>query len=315
MLGVAALVAAAQADGSSTIQQRIAAARAESSRLAADAQAKQGAMDAAAAQAMSAQRSERRLSALLDRGRSREAVLRGRAETARDRLKTARLRLARARKLLAERLVAIYKGGEPDATTIVLQADGFDDLATRAEYLRAIQSADTRLAERVRGTRDEVQRLLGRVTALTREAAEENRRLAMARDRIAGVRARADARAASLDRARAGHQRSLATLRSRISGWTSELQRLRSLSRTRARSEVGRWLGDFAIPKSIVMCESGGNYDAVNPTSGAGGAYQIMPDTWKLYGGKGRPQDAPKSQQDRIARKVWQNQGRGAWSC
>ncbi len=35
------------------------------------------------------------------------------------------------------------------------------------------------------------------------------------------------------------------------------------------------------------MCESGGDYGAVNPSSGAGGAYQILPSTWALYGGKG----------------------------
>ena len=37
------------------------------------------------------------------------------------------------------------------------------------------------------------------------------------------------------------------------------------------------------------MCESGGNYSALNPSSGAGGAYQILPSTWELYGGKGEP--------------------------
>ena len=49
------------------------------------------------------------------------------------------------------------------------------------------------------------------------------------------------------------------------------------------------------------MCESGGNYGAVNPSSGAGGAYQILPSTWELYGGQGEPQDAPKAEQDSIA--------------
>ena len=40
------------------------------------------------------------------------------------------------------------------------------------------------------------------------------------------------------------------------------------------------------------MCESGGNFEAVNPSSGAGGAYQILPSTWELYGGEGDPEDA-----------------------
>jgi muramidase (phage lysozyme) len=63
------------------------------------------------------------------------------------------------------------------------------------------------------------------------------------------------------------------------------------------------------------MCESGGNYSAVNPSSGAGGAYQILPSTWELYGGQGEPQNAPKAEQDRIAAEIWADSGPSAWVC
>ncbi len=83
-----------------------------------------------------------------------------------------------------------------------------------------------------------------------------------------------------------------------------------------AEAPVGRWLGGpYSIPSYIVMCESGGNYGAVNPSSGAGGAYQILPSTWRLYGGQGSPQDASKSEQDSIAAKIWAASGSGAWVC
>ena len=51
------------------------------------------------------------------------------------------------------------------------------------------------------------------------------------------------------------------------------------------------------------MCESGGNFGAVNPSSGAGGAYQILPSTWRLYGGSGSPQSASpqRAELDRLA--------------
>ena len=74
-------------------------------------------------------------------------------------------------------------------------------------------------------------------------------------------------------------------------------------------------MGDYAIPNAIVMCESGGNYDAVNPSSGAGGAYQILPSTWDLYGGSGKPQDASQSQQDDIASQIWADSRGPAWVC
>jgi hypothetical protein len=73
--------------------------------------------------------------------------------------------------------------------------------------------------------------------------------------------------------------------------------------------------GPYSIPTYIVMCESGGNYHALNPSSGAGGAYQILPSTWASYGGQGAPQDASKEEQDRIAAEIWADSGPSAWSC
>ena len=75
------------------------------------------------------------------------------------------------------------------------------------------------------------------------------------------------------------------------------------------------WFGDWAIPESIVMCESGGNFEAVNPTSGAGGAYQILPSTWELYGGEGDPEDASPAEQTEIAAQIWADSGAAAWVC
>jgi len=73
--------------------------------------------------------------------------------------------------------------------------------------------------------------------------------------------------------------------------------------------------GGYAVPAGIVSCESGGNYSAVNPSSGAGGAYQILPSTWRAYGGQGLPQDASPAEQGRIAGEIYANQGASAWSC
>ena len=74
--------------------------------------------------------------------------------------------------------------------------------------------------------------------------------------------------------------------------------------------------GRYAIPSYIVQCESQGNYHAVNSSgSGAGGAYQIKPATWRAYGGTGLPQNAPKSEQDAVAKRIYQSQGTAPWAC
>jgi peptidoglycan hydrolase-like protein with peptidoglycan-binding domain len=73
--------------------------------------------------------------------------------------------------------------------------------------------------------------------------------------------------------------------------------------------------GGYSIPSSIVQCESGGDYSAVNASSGAGGAYQILPSTWQAYGGQGLPQDASPAEQSQIAAEIYARQGPSAWSC
>jgi muramidase (phage lysozyme) len=59
--------------------------------------------------------------------------------------------------------------------------------------------------------------------------------------------------------------------------------------------------------------ESGGDWHALNSESGAGGEYQITPETWASYGGQGSPQDASPEEQTRIAERVYAGQGAHAW--
>ncbi len=72
--------------------------------------------------------------------------------------------------------------------------------------------------------------------------------------------------------------------------------------------------GGYSIPSYIVECESGGDYSARNP-SGAGGAYQMMPETFHAYGGSGDPASASKSEQDRVAARIYAAEGASPWSC
>jgi hypothetical protein len=70
--------------------------------------------------------------------------------------------------------------------------------------------------------------------------------------------------------------------------------------------------GKWAIPTYIVMCESGGDYGAVNSSSGARGAYQLMPSTYYANGGDGSWSPAD---QDRVAARVYASQGAAPWVC
>jgi septal ring factor EnvC (AmiA/AmiB activator) len=318
LLACAALAfpaALAHAQSIDELNSRIASAHDQADAIGAEIQAATEQLRAAQEQAIAAAAREAQLSAVLERGERREAKLEAAVAQARDQLVAARAELRRSLNTLSARLVEIYRGGMPDTTTLLLEADGFDDLATRAEYLHRIEQADAGLVQRVRFLRDAVATRLASVEQAERRAQAFNERIAAARDQIAAVRANAEAQAAALADARARRQAALDSLQSQVSGWTSQVQRLERISAQQAQQEVAGWFGDWAIPEAIVMCESGGNFGAVNPSSGAGGAYQILPSTWELYGGHGDPEDASPAEQSQIAAQIWADSGAGAWEC
>jgi septal ring factor EnvC (AmiA/AmiB activator) len=297
------------------LNSQIADAKQQAEALGAQVQQTSEQLAAAQSEAIAAARREAQLSAVLAAGQERERQLEAAVAEAKDHLAAARDQLQGALNALSQRLVDIYRDDMPDTTSLLLDSDGFDDLATRAEYLTRIEEADAALVHNVRTMRDAVRIRLGEVEDAQARAHAFNVRIATARDQIAAVRANAEARAAELASLRAQRQAQIETLQSRVAGWTERVQHLEAVSAAQASQQVGDWLGDYVIPESIVMCESGGNWEAVNPSSGAGGAYQILPSTWELYGGEGLPQNASPEQQSEIAAQIWADSGSAAWEC
>jgi hypothetical protein len=73
---------------------------------------------------------------------------------------------------------------------------------------------------------------------------------------------------------------------------------------------------NHVAPGGIAACirkyESGGNYRALNPSSGASGAYQFMDATWQSVTGlSGKAMNYSPAQQDAAFWKLWNN-GKGA---
>jgi peptidoglycan hydrolase CwlO-like protein len=308
--------ASARAADVDVLRERVETARVEAGDLGAEIRSTQERVLAAEGRADDAAAREERLSSLLATGRERAARLEAKVERTQRRLDAERRRLRRARRALAERLVSIYMSGAPSTASVVLASGDFEELATRTEYLERIEDSDTQLAARVEEVRDAVRRGLERVADLKARVDAYNERLAAARSEIAAVRAEAESAAAELASLSAAREAALAELKSKIGGWVEEIEAAEAASRAAAEETVGRWLGGpYSIPTYIVMCESGGNYSALNPSSGAGGAYQILPSTWEMYGGQGAPHEAPKAEQDRIAAEIWADSGGSAWVC
>jgi septal ring factor EnvC (AmiA/AmiB activator) len=309
-------VASARAADVGDLQAKVNRAQGEAAALGDKIRAAQEQLGAAEVEAAAAARRERKLSTLLAGGRERAAQLTAEVVATERRLRTEKRRLRRARRALAQRLIAIYRSGAPSTASVVLASGDMDELAIRTEYLERIEDSNTELAARVEQVRNTVRGGLRRVAALKARVDAYNERLAAARAVIAAVRGEAEAAAARLQSLSAARSAALSTLKSRIGEWVSDIEEAEAASRAAAEETVGRWLGGpYSIPAYIVMCESGGDYSALNPSSGAGGAYQILPSTWALYGGKGAPHEAPKGEQDRIAAEIWADSGAGAWVC
>ena len=259
------------------------------------------------------------LNAQVQTQEARSAQLTKQLDVAEQQLDALRGQYAASVKVLDRRLVDIYESDPPDYVTVLLNSNGFDDLSTRADYLQALHNADMRIADRVASLRDQMATHTHQVADLKQQSDAEAQQLTSAKQSFVASQQAANQGAAAVAQARAGTQASL----SDAQGQVAQLEQQKAAQQASAASgSLGSGSGNpaylggpYSIPTYIVMCESGGNYHALNASSGAGGAYQILPSTWAAYGGHGAPQDAPKAEQDRIAAEIWRDSGPSAWSC
>jgi murein DD-endopeptidase MepM/ murein hydrolase activator NlpD len=168
----------------------------------------------------------------LDRQKNVLLEVRDRLEAARDRLARLRSELATARRLLAQRLVEIYKSDTPDALTVVLEADGFEDLLERTEFLERISDQDREITDRVRGLRDQAQDQAVELADLEQREQLAAERILRERDQIASAQNQLLTSRDQLASARADRRGALAQVRDQKS---RALEDLASLEAEQAR--------------------------------------------------------------------------------
>jgi murein DD-endopeptidase MepM/ murein hydrolase activator NlpD len=149
----------------------------------------------------------------LERQQARLLEVRDQLEQARDRLERLRSQLETARRVLAERLVEIYKSDSPDALTVVLEADGFEDLLERAEFLERISEQDRTITHRVRDLRDEAREQAIELAALQKQEQAVAEQIMAERDQIAAAQSQLVASRDQLAAAREDKRDALATVR------------------------------------------------------------------------------------------------------
>ncbi len=149
----------------------------------------------------------------LDGARAQLEKVRDDLEVARDELAKARAKLKASRAGLADRLVELYKADQPDALTVVLEADGFADLLERTEFLERISERDGEIVTEVRilkARAEKAERHLDELEDVKVSAAET---ILERRDDIASARDRLASAQGELRSARNGRQTALAQVR------------------------------------------------------------------------------------------------------
>ena len=286
----------------------------------------------------------------LQRDRAKLTQVEGALARERRLLALLRARLARARMLLGRQLVSNYEQAKPNLVSVVLESNGFTDLLDKLTYLRdaqqeqqAIIKITTQAKERADAAATRLAALEASVRQITIETAQRVRALA-------GMNVLLHSKQAALAQARSAQQGALAAEHTkgaalqaqitRVEAEQAAAERAAALAAQQQQSSAGSSgssgsagnagssggptpagptygpSGGWAIPYAIVLCESGGQ-DLTPNYAGASGYYQIMPATWKLFGGTGPAAYlASKAEQDAVASRIW-NGGAGAsnWVC
>ena len=149
----------------------------------------------------------------LDAKRSELLRVRNQLEVARDRLERARAKLRVARGALADRLVELYKADEPDALTVVLEADGFNDLLARTDFLERISDQDREIVEEVRVLKQRAERSERLLAELEDQKRVATLAILRRRDDIASTRDRLASAQGELRTSRNGRRVVLARVR------------------------------------------------------------------------------------------------------
>ena len=255
-----------------------------------------------------------------------------------------RERLALAKMILRRQLVSNYEGGQPDLVSVVLSSNGFSNLLDQLNYLGMAEHRQQAIITITRTAQAQADQAARRLAALQATDSQMTQGAETQARALAGMNALLDAKQSAVRRARAAQQSALVAAQIRAANLRHQISQVRAAQAAAAARAAAAAAaaaqraaaatpsapaggsggstgalgpsGGWAIPYAIVLCESGGQNLPPN-SAGASGYYQIMPATWKLFGGTGPAAYlAPKSEQDAVASRIW-NGGAGAsnWVC
>ncbi len=211
---------------------------------------------------------ENAIQADLDAKRAELAQIQDRLRAVQARLARLRARLLFARRVLAWRLVEIYRSDQPDVVTVVLNTKGFADLIESGDFLSRVGHQDREIILAVRDAKAAATvaaRNLGALEARQQRVAAV---ILQRRNEVAGVRQQLESRRASFADVRDRKAGALASVRSdqhalrgRIDALQSDVSDLESQIQAKQGGGGG---GGGALPAGPVKPGSGSMIWPVN---------------------------------------------------
>lgn len=175
------------------------------------------------------QRRQDTLQSDLDGKRAELVKVQQRLRDERARLARLRARLAEGRRVLAARLVELYKADAPDMVSVVLQSNGFTDLVERSELLARIGQQDHRVIERVKRARVDAQATAKRLDRLEERQQRITTAVLQRRNEVASVKGKLVDRRDGYSVLQGRKQRALASVREARNHMEGDLKVLRSV--------------------------------------------------------------------------------------
>ena len=329
----------AGAAGLGQLQSQLGAEQARSQTLSASITRLDGLISSLSSQIALVQGRETAVADALASDQAKLAAVGARLTRERARLAMLRRRLAFARILLARQLVSGYESQKPDLVSVVLSAHGFTDLLEQLDFLGRAEHQQQTIITLTRQARAQATAAATRLAALERTDRQVAQATALQAHALAGMNALLASRQGALAGARSAQQAALAAGQSRAHALRGQITQVKAAQAAAARAAAAAARaaalaaqraaqqaasvpvalgpsGGWSIPYAIVLCESGGQNLPPN-SAGASGYYQIIPGTWKLFGGTGPAAYlASKAEQDAVASRIWRG-GAGAsnWVC
>jgi peptidoglycan hydrolase CwlO-like protein len=210
----AACVAVTLATGASSNAQseQLGAVRAQQERVRAQLAEQNAAVDALLGQVSALRQREDKVSAELARQEAELAAARDELAKAREALAQTKRRLTGARGDLRRLLVSIYRHGEPDAATLLLNSDGLDEFALITTYLERLRDYEADVVNEVRDLRTDARSYVADIEGSIERMETARAQIAKRQQALAASRAQLEEREAALQAAQSERRRQLQKL-------------------------------------------------------------------------------------------------------